>query len=89
MAKNKKTASENLLTTPARAGRAIVESGSVLACPLLGTDGFVKFCSDRGLQIDRERLKRWAYDTTRVARQARFSPEPIGVVRQVPGRRQP
>ena len=56
--KNKKTNSEKLLTIPARAGRAIVESGSVLACPLLGTDGFVKFCSDRGLRIDRERLIR-------------------------------
>ena len=57
-AKNKKTDSEKLLTIPARAGRAIVESGAVLACPLLGTDGFVKFCSDRGLRIDRERLIR-------------------------------
>ena len=57
-AKNKKTDSEKLLTIPARAGRAIVESGAVLACPLLGTDGFVKFCSDRGLRMDRERLIR-------------------------------
>ena len=56
--KNKKTDSEKLLTIPARAGRAIVESGAVLACPLLGTDGFVKFCSSRGLPIDRERLIR-------------------------------
>ena len=58
LAKNKKIGSEKLLTIPARAGRAIVENGGMLACPLLGTDGFVKFCSDRGLRIDRERLIR-------------------------------
>ena len=28
------------------------------ACPLLGTNRFVKFCSDRGLQINRERRVR-------------------------------
>ena len=58
LAKNKTTGSEELLTIPARAGRAIVESGAMLACPLLGTDRFVKFCSARGLQINRERLVR-------------------------------
>lgn len=57
-AKNKKTGSEKLLTIPARAGRAIVESGAMIVCPLLGTDLFVKFCSDRGRQIDQERLTR-------------------------------
>lgn len=57
-AKNKKTGSEKLLTIPVRAGRAIVESGALLACPLLGTDSFVRFCSARGLQINRERLIR-------------------------------
>ncbi len=57
-AKNKTTGSKELLTIPARAGRAIVESDAVLACPLRGTDRFVKFCSDRGLQINRERLVR-------------------------------
>lgn len=46
------------LTIPHKAGRAIVESGAVLACPLVGTDPFVRFCSDRGLAIDRERLIR-------------------------------
>lgn len=49
---------DNPLTVPAKAGRTIVESGALLACPLLGTDRFVKFCSDRGLDIDRERLIR-------------------------------
>ena len=47
-----------LLTIPEKAGRAIVEGSAMLACPLLGTDRFVRFCSDRGLAIDRERLIR-------------------------------
>ena len=46
------------LTIPAGAGRAIVETGAVFACPLLGTDRFARFCSDRGLTVDRERLIR-------------------------------
>ena len=49
---------ENLLTIPDKAGRAIVESGAVLACRLLGTDAFVRFCSKRGLKIKRDRLIR-------------------------------
>lgn len=48
----------NLLTLPHKAGQAIVEAGTVLACPILGTDRFVKFCTDRGLAINRERLIR-------------------------------
>ena len=48
----------NLLTIPAKAGRAIVEDAAVLACPLLGTDAFVRFARDRALDIDRERLVR-------------------------------
>ena len=48
----------NLLTIPDKAGRAIVEHGSMLACPLLGTERFLQFCKDRGLSIDRERLIR-------------------------------
>ena len=46
------------LTIPDKAGRAIVETAAMRACPLLGTDRFVRFCSDRGLAIDRERLIR-------------------------------
>jgi len=49
---------DNLLTIPAHAGRAIVQAGAVIACPLLGTDWFVTFCNERGLSIDRERLIR-------------------------------
>ena len=52
------TSNEKLLTIPDNAGRAIVESGAVLACRLLGTDAFVRFCSKRGLKINRERLIR-------------------------------
>ena len=55
---SKKTSNENLLTIPDQAGRAIVESGAVLACRVLGTDAFVRFCSKRGLKINRERLIR-------------------------------
>ena len=50
--------SAHLLTVPTMAGRAIVESGAVMTCRLLGTDSFVKFCRKCGLQIDRERLIR-------------------------------
>ena len=46
------------LTIPTGAGRVIVESGAVFACPLLGTDRFAKFCSARGLAVNRERLIR-------------------------------
>lgn len=52
------TSNDKLLTIPENAGRAIVESGAVLACRLLGTNAFVKFCSKRGLEVDRERLIR-------------------------------
>ncbi|TGG90206.1 MAG: hypothetical protein ERJ67_11210 [Aphanocapsa feldmannii 277cV] len=47
------------LTIPAGAGRTIVESGALFACPLLCTNNFVKFCSDCGLAIyHKERLIR-------------------------------
>lgn len=46
------------LTIPHEAGRAIVEDAAMIACPLLGTDRFLQFCTDRGIQIDRERLIR-------------------------------
>jgi hypothetical protein len=49
---------DNLLTIPADAGRAIVESGCLIACPLLGMNKFVKFCQDRGLSINKDRLLR-------------------------------
>ena len=47
-----------LLTLSANAGRAIVKNEAIIACPLLGTDRFVKFCRERGLSINRERLIR-------------------------------
>ena len=49
---------DNLLTLPDRPGQEIVLSGAVFACPLLGTDRFIKFCKERGLAINRERLIR-------------------------------
>lgn len=52
------TTANNLLTVPKTIGRAIVEVGTVIACPLLTTDKFVRFCKDRGLGLDRERLFR-------------------------------
>ena len=52
----RKPNAERLLSVPAKAGRAIIESGALIACPLLGTDRFVKFCKERGLAINRERL---------------------------------
>lgn len=50
--------SNSLLTIPANAGRAIIQAGSVIACPLLGSDQFVAYCRERGLSIDRDRLLR-------------------------------
>ena len=49
---------DTLLTIPVGAGRAIVETAAMLQCPLLGTNRFVKYCTDRGLRISRERLVR-------------------------------
>jgi len=43
---------------PANAGRMIVESAALMACPLLDADKFAAFCSERDLSIDRERLQR-------------------------------
>lgn len=57
-ANKEKAVDDKLLTLPVNAGRAIVEAGAVIACPLLGTDRFIKFCRERGLSIDRERLLR-------------------------------
>lgn len=57
-AKKEDAVDDKLLTLPVNAGRAIVEAGAVIACPLLGTDRFITFCRERGLSIDRERLLR-------------------------------
>lgn len=56
--KKKVTDPDNLLTIPVNAGRAIIQAGAVIACPLLGTDRFVTYCCERGLSIDQERLVR-------------------------------
>lgn len=48
----------NLLTVPKKAGRAIVEDGALLACPLLDIDRFTRFCAHRGMAISRGRLLR-------------------------------
>ena len=48
----------HVLTVPKNAGRTIVETGSLFACPLLATNSFVSYCTSRGLVIDRERLIR-------------------------------
>jgi len=63
----KKNVNEKLLTLPVHAGQEIVYSGAVLACPLLGTDRFIKFCSDRDLSVNKERL-------IRLERMGLFSP---------------
>lgn len=49
---------QNILTLPSNAGRAIVKEGALIACPLLRTDKFIKFCKDCGVSLDRERLIR-------------------------------
>ena len=49
----------DLLSIPANAGRLIVESASLLMCPLLSTDKFVAFCKERDLGLDRDRLLRF------------------------------
>lgn len=48
----------NILTLPHNIGRTIVKEGALIACPLLGTEKFIKFCKDRGLSLNRERLIR-------------------------------
>jgi len=49
---------QNILTLPHNIGRTIVKEGALIACPLLGTEKFIKFCKDRGLSLNRERLIR-------------------------------
>ncbi len=55
---SKTTAAKSFLTLPRKVGRAIVNKGALIACPLLGTDKFVQFCEARGLTVNRERLIR-------------------------------
>ncbi len=52
------TAADDLFAIPHDIGRIIIETGAVVACPLLGTDKFVRFCKERGLSVDRDRLFR-------------------------------
>ena len=57
--KSQKGASNDTqLAFPLNAGRAIVEANAVMACPVLGTKKFVKFCQKCGLSIKCERLLR-------------------------------
>ena len=49
---------QNTLTLPPGIGRTIVKESALIACPLLGTEKFLKFCKDRGLSLKRERLIR-------------------------------
>ncbi len=49
---------KNLLTLPKNGGQEIIQSGAVLACPLLWTNQFIKFCKERGLSINHKRLLR-------------------------------
>lgn len=58
MSRKPKSTTNDLLALPANLGRTLAEAGAVIACPLLGTDKFVKFCKERGLAINRERLIR-------------------------------
>ena len=48
----------NSLTLPPNIGRTIVKEGALIARPLLATEKFIKFCKDRGLSLNRERLIR-------------------------------
>lgn len=50
--------SNDILALPKNVGRSIVESCALISCPLLGTNKFIKFCKDRNLPIDRQRLFR-------------------------------
>ena len=49
----------DLISLPPDAGRIIVESAALLACPLCRADEFARFCRDRDMNIDRERLLRF------------------------------
>ena len=49
---------EKLLRIPTGAGQAIAETGAVAAAPLLASDRFAKFATDRDLRLDSRRLLR-------------------------------
>lgn len=53
------TPNPNLLELPKAAGRAIVESGAIIACPVLRTGRFIDYCKGRGLSVNAERLLRF------------------------------
>jgi len=71
------TDSEKLLHIPADAGRAIVESGAMLSCPLLGRDQFANYCKERGMAVTSKRL-------LLLERLGRFAP--VFRVKSPPGR---
>jgi len=48
--------SQDLISVPTSIGRRIVEDGTLFCCPLLNTDKFVSFCTERKLSITRKRL---------------------------------
>lgn len=48
--------SADLLGLPENAGRLLLERGGIFLCPLLKTDDFARFCTERGHPITRERL---------------------------------
>jgi hypothetical protein len=47
---------DNLHTVARGACRRIVKAEVVIACPLVGTSKFIKFCRDRAPDLSRERL---------------------------------
>lgn len=48
-----------MLTIPKNAALNILKGNGVVTCPLLSTDKFVKFCKERDLAVDKERLLRF------------------------------
>jgi hypothetical protein len=51
--------SADLLSLPRAAGRAIVERAAIVVCPVLQRRNFVRFCTERGLGVNEERLRRF------------------------------
>lgn len=47
---------ERLITLPQGAGKILLERGGIRLCHLLKTSNFVKFCEDRGLRVNADRL---------------------------------
>ncbi|MFA4994120.1 MAG: hypothetical protein WC521_02320 [Bdellovibrionales bacterium] len=48
----------SLLTIPPHAAENILKGNGIVVCPLLKTDEFVKFCKERNVTINKERLWR-------------------------------